>query len=63
MKTKTGSRAFSISGTALLNALPVPIRNAETILAFLVDEPDLASIMTHDHAKDLCASELSPLRI
>ena len=28
-----------------------------------VDEPALASIMTHDHAKDLCASELGPLRI
>ena len=36
MKTKTGSRAFSTSGPALhvWNALPVPIRNAETILAF-----------------------------
>ena len=33
-KTKTGSRAFSISGPALWNALPVPIRNAETILTF-----------------------------
>ena len=28
-----------------------------------VDEPALASIMTHDHAKALCASELGPLRI
>ena len=28
-----------------------------------VDEPDLASIMTHDHAKDLCASEHGPMRI
>ena len=28
-----------------------------------VDEPALASIMTHDHAEDLCASELGPLRI
>ena len=28
-----------------------------------VDEPVLASIMTHDHAKDLGASELGPLRI
>ena len=28
-----------------------------------VDEPALASIMTHDHAKGLCASELGPLRI
>ena len=34
IKTKTGSRAFSISGPALWNALPVPIRNAETILTF-----------------------------
>ena len=33
-KTKTGSRAFSISGPALWNALPVPIRNAKTILTF-----------------------------
>ena len=92
IKTKTGSRAFSISGQALWNALPVPIFNAETILTFRklllkygiylnrtysiwishpsssatrlpVDEPALASIMTHDHAKDLCASELGPLRI
>ena len=28
-----------------------------------VDEPALASIMTHDHAKSLCASELGLLRI
>ena len=34
IKTKTGSRAFSISGPALWNALPVPIRNTETILTF-----------------------------
>ena len=34
IKTKTGSRAFSISGPALWNALPVPIRNAKTILTF-----------------------------
>ena len=34
MKTKTGSRAFSISGPALWTALPVPIRNAKTILTF-----------------------------
>ena len=26
-----------------------------------VDEAALASIMTHDHAKDVCASELGPL--
>ena len=32
IRTKTGSRAFSISGPALWNALPVPIRNAKTIL-------------------------------
>ena len=32
--TKTGSRALSISGPALWNALPVPIRNAKTILTF-----------------------------
>ena len=34
LKTKTGSGAFSISGPALWNALPVPIRNAKTILTF-----------------------------
>ena len=34
IKTKTGSRAFSISGPSLWNALPVPIRNAKTILTF-----------------------------
>ena len=34
IKTKTGSRASSISGPALWNALPVPIRNAKTILTF-----------------------------
>ena len=32
IKTKNGSRAFSISGPALWNALPVPIRNAENNL-------------------------------
>ena len=31
IKTKTGSRAFCLSGPALWNALPVPKRNAETI--------------------------------
>ena len=34
IKTKTGSRVFSISGPALWNTLPVPIRNAKTILTF-----------------------------
>ena len=34
IKTKTGSRAFSMSGPALWHALPVPIRNAKTILTF-----------------------------
>ena len=34
IKTKIGSRVFSISGPALWNALPVPMRNAETILTF-----------------------------
>ena len=33
-RIKTGSRAFSISGPVLWNALPVPIRNAKTILTF-----------------------------
>ena len=35
IKTETGSRAFSISGLALWNALPVPVRNAKTILTFM----------------------------
>ena len=34
IKTKTGLRAFSMSGPALWNALLVPIRNAKTILTF-----------------------------
>ena len=34
IKTNTGSRVLSISGPALWNALPGPIRNAETILTF-----------------------------
>ena len=87
MKIKTGSRVFSIFGSALWNALLVPMRYAHTILTFgkilkshlhyliwlshpsssvaqlPVDEPALASIMTHDHANDLCASELGSLRI
>ena len=28
-----------------------------------IDEPAFVSIMTHDHAKDVCASELGPMRI
>ena len=78
IKTKTVSRVFSISGQALWNALRVTMRNAGTILNLTyliwlshlsssaarlhVHEPALVSIMTHDHAKDLCASELSPLK-
>ena len=34
IKTKTGSKAFPVSGPALWNDLPVPIRNAKTILIF-----------------------------
>ena len=34
LKTKTGSRDFPIAGSALWNALPVPIHNAQTILPF-----------------------------
>ena len=34
LKTKTRSRAFSIAGPALWNALPVPIHNAQAILLF-----------------------------
>ena len=81
IKTKTGSRAFSISGSALWNALPMPKESQHSgnylnlnYLTWLfhpspsaarlpVDEPALASIMTHDHAKYVCASELGPLRI
>ena len=32
-------------------------------LCLPVDEPALASIITHDHAMDLCASELGLLSI
>ena len=35
----------------------------ETIRSKFPDKPALASIMTQNHAKDLCASELGPLRI
>ena len=34
IKTKTGSRALSIYCPAIWKALPVPIRNAKTILTF-----------------------------
>ena len=34
IQTKTEAKAFSISDPALWNALPVPVRNAETILTF-----------------------------
>ena len=50
INTNTGSRAFSISHTALWNAMSVP-------KVAHVDEPALASIMTHDHAENLCTSE------
>ena len=83
-KIKTGSRALSIADPALWNALPMSIRNAQTVLAFRkllkshlfgvwlsrpsssvaqhpVDVPALSWIMTHDHAKDLCASALGSL--
>ena len=33
-----------------------------SVVRLPVDEPTLASIMTHDHAKYLCASELGPLK-
>ena len=32
IRTNNGSRVFSISGPALWNALPVPVRNVETSL-------------------------------
>ena len=34
IQTKTVSRAFSMTGPALKNALPVPARNVKTILTF-----------------------------
>ena len=34
-----------------------------SVARLIGDEPALAWIMTHDHAKDLCASELGPLGI
>ena len=86
IKTKTGSRAFSIYlvqlyGTPCLCQYVMQKQSYHsgnylnpTYLTWLfhpspsearlpVDEPALASIMTHDHAKDLCASKLGPLRI
>ena len=68
IKNKTGSRAFSIAGPALWNALHVPLRKSPKKLPFQkprlpVDEPVLAWIMTHDHAEDLSASELGSLRL
>ena len=77
IKTNTGSRAFSISGPALRDARAIltfwtflshPHDRAfshpgSSVVRLPVDEPALASIMTHDLAKDLCASELGPLRI
>ena len=87
IKIKTGSRAFSISGPALLYGTPCLCQYVmpkqfyhsgnylnRTYLIWLshpsssaaqlpVDEPALASIITHDHTKDLCASGLGLLRI
>ena len=37
--------------------------SSSSVARLLVDEPALASIMTHDHAKDLCAFKLGALRI
>ena len=36
---------------------------SSSVVRLPVDEPTLASTTTQDHAKDLCASELRPLRI
>ena len=36
---------------------------SSSVVLFPVDEPALASTMTHDHSEDLCASEPGPLRI
>ena len=36
---------------------------SSSVVRLPVDEPALASTTTHDHAKDLCASELGLLRI
>ena len=36
---------------------------SSSVVRLPVDEPALASTMTHDHAEELCTSELGPLRI
>ena len=68
LKTKTGSRAFSIAGPALWNA--VPIHNAQTIWPFrkllkshLFDLVFLPLPLGGPAHSDLCASELCLLRI
>ena len=71
IKTKSGSRAFSIwhslmelSGNYLNLTYLIWLSHPSSSAARLpVDEPALASITTKDHAKDLWASELGPLRI
>ena len=67
IRARTGSRAHSITGPALWNALPVPIRHAQTILnlyviwlshpsssvaQFPVDQPALARIMPHESPRN-----------
>ena len=46
-----------------LTYLPWLSHPTPSVARIPVDEPVLASIMTHDHAKDLSASELGPLMI
>ena len=38
-------------------------RPSSLVVRLPVDEPALASTTTQDHAKDLCAYELGPLRL
>ena len=45
------------------NNLMLFSRRSFSVVQFPVDEPTFAWIMTHDYTKDLCASELRPLKI
>ena len=54
---------FTIQENLFLNYQIWISHPSSSVVRLPVDEPALASIMTHDHAKDLCASELGPLTI
>ena len=43
--------------------MPKQFYHSKNYLNFTYDEPTLASIMTHDTAKNLCASELGSLNM